>query len=187
MLKTPKNPNNHNNVASFVLRFTEELWQDEEGEPHVQWRGHIRHVQGDEEDRFTDFTEAVAFIQHYLTQLTMNALAGGQGMQQEKVLSGSFKMWERFTSSYMDMMFDAMAQTVKQSQNLKEQIDHSTERVLRAWQLPAQSDPEQIVAVLNDFRSQIEALTLKVEQLEQSLPAKMTRAADGEKNKSTKS
>ncbi|HXW01388.1 MAG TPA: hypothetical protein VEC93_23460, partial [Anaerolineae bacterium] len=109
-----------NNIASFVLRFTQELWRDAQGEPHVQWRGHIHHVQGDEEDRFTDFAEAVVFIQRYLTELTRNALAGGRAMPQEKVLQESLKMWEQFASNYTDMMFEAMERTVKQSQTLKE-------------------------------------------------------------------
>ena len=55
------------NVASFVLRFTQDLWQDDEEDSHVRWRGHIKHVQGEGESRFTDFAEAVAFIQQNLT------------------------------------------------------------------------------------------------------------------------
>ena len=41
-------------VASFVLRFTQDLYEDEAGEPRVRWRGHIRHVQSDADARFTD-------------------------------------------------------------------------------------------------------------------------------------
>jgi hypothetical protein len=165
-----------NNIASFVLRFTQELWQDAQGEPHVQWRGHIRHVQGDEEDRFTDFAEAVAFIQRYLTQLTLEALSGGQAMSQEKVLQESFKMWERFASSYTDMMFQAMEQTVKQSQTFKEQIDQATQQALKAWQLPLPSDQRQLVEAFNSLQTQIKALTDKVEELEEALQAQGEQA-----------
>ncbi|MBE7551311.1 MAG: hypothetical protein HS126_09590 [Anaerolineales bacterium] len=161
-----------NNVASFVLRFTQEMWRDAQDEPHVQWRGHIRHVQGDEEDRFTDFAEAVAFIQRYLAQLTMEAIAGGQNMNQEKVLQESFKLWEQFASSYTGMMFEAMEQTVKQSQTFKEQIDQATQRALKAWQFSEQPDQKQVVEVLKSLQAQIEALTAKVETLEQALQAK---------------
>ena len=36
-------------TASFVLRFTQKIFQNEEGEPQIQWRGNMRHVQtGDE-------------------------------------------------------------------------------------------------------------------------------------------
>jgi hypothetical protein len=166
-----------NNVASFVLRFTQEMWQDAQDEPHVQWRGHIRHVQGDEEDRFTDFAEAVAFIQRYLAQLTMEAIAGGQNMNQEKVLQESFKLWEQFASSYTGMMFEAMEQTVKQSQTFKEQIDQATQRALKAWQLPGQPDQKQMIEVLKSLQAQVEALTAKVEKLEQALQAKDGQAS----------
>jgi hypothetical protein len=173
-----------NNVASFVLRFTQELWRDAQGEPHVRWRGHIRHVQGDEEDRFTDFAEAVVFIQRYLIQLTRNAFAGGQARQQEKIVQENFKVWEQFASSYTDMMFEAMERTVKQSQTLKEQINQATERTLKAWQLPIQSDQQQIVEAINILQTHIQALTVKVEQLEQAIQAKMDKVP--EESESTK-
>lgn len=170
-----------NNVASFVLRFTQEMWQDAQDEPHVQWRGHIRHVQGDEEDRFTDFAEAVAFIQRYLTQLTLAAVAGGQNMNQEKVLQESFKLWEQFASSYTGMMFEAMEQTVKQSQTFKEQLDQATQRALKAWQFSGPPDQKQMVEALQSLQAQIEALAAKVEVLEQTLQAKGDQPAGTDK------
>ena len=77
------------NIASFVLRFTQELWQDPEREPHVRWRGHIRHVQGDDETHFTDAAEAILFLQRHLIQLTMDSLSGSVGMSPEKVFTDS--------------------------------------------------------------------------------------------------
>ncbi len=164
-----------NNIASFVLRFTQELWRDAQGEPHVQWRGHIRHVQGDEEDRFTDFAEAVAFIQRYLTQLTLEALTGGQPMNQEKVLQESFKVWEQFASSYTDMMFEAMQHTVKQSETFREQLDQAAERALKAWQLPTRPDQGQLVEAIKSLQAQVQALTSKVESLEKAMQAKASQ------------
>ncbi|GAB4433837.1 MAG: hypothetical protein Fur0044_31320 [Anaerolineae bacterium] len=161
-----------NNIASFVLRFTQELWRDAQGEPHVQWRGHIRHVQGDEEDRFTDFAEAVAFIQRYLTQLTLETLTGGQPMNQEKVLQESFKVWEQFAASYTDMMFETMQQTVKQSEAFREQFDQAAERALKVWQLSPQPQYGQLVEAINLLQAQVQTLTSKVEDLEKSLQAK---------------
>lgn len=165
-----------NNIASFVLRFTQEVWRDAQGEPHVQWRGHIRHVQDDEEDRFTDFAEAVAFIQRYLTQLTLETLAGGQTMNQEQVLQESFKLWEQFASSYAEMMLAAMGRAVKQSQTFREQIDQATRRALKAWPFPFQSDQGQVVEALNALQAQIQALTEKIENLEKALPTRVDKA-----------
>lgn len=166
-----------NNIASFVLRFTQELWHDSQGEPHIQWRGHIRHVQGNEEGRFTDFAEAVAFIQRYLTQLTMKTVSGGQSLNQEKVLRESFKIWEQFASSYTGMMVEAMEHTVKQSQSFKDQIDQAAERALKAWHLPVQSDQVEIADKLNALQAQVEALTNKVAVLEKALQAKTNQTA----------
>ncbi|MFN8455998.1 MAG: hypothetical protein U0401_15250 [Anaerolineae bacterium] len=171
MLKT------QNNIASFVLRFTQEVWRDAQGEPHVQWRGHIRHVQGDEEDRFTDFAEAVTFIQRYLTQLTLEALSGGQNISQEKVLRESFKVLEQFTSSYTDMMLAAVERTVKHSQTFKERIDQATERALKAWQIVPPPDQKQLLESLAALQAQIQTLTEKVESLEKVVQAKAEDSA----------
>ncbi len=110
-------------IASFVLRFAQEQWRDPQGEPCVQWRGHIRHVQGEEEARFTDFADAVAFIQRYLIQLTLESLPGGSKMEQEKVMHESLKLWEQFATSYTNMMFDAMDRAMQQSETLKEHME----------------------------------------------------------------
>jgi len=157
------------NVASFVLRFTQEMWQDTQGEPHVRWRGHIRHVQGNQEERFTDFAEAVTFIQRYLTELTADSLAGDKNVSQEKIFKESFKLWEQFASSYSNMMFQAMEQTVKQSETLKEQMDEATKRALNAWQLPEQPSEEKVLEALNNLQAQMQALTDKVAKLESEL------------------
>ena len=157
------------NVASFVLRFTQEMWQDTQGEPHVRWRGHIRHVQGDEEERFTDFAEAVTFIQRYLTALTADSLAGDKNVSQEKVFQESFKLWEQFASSYSDMMFQAMKQTVKQSETIKEHLDETTRQALNAWQLPGQPNQKKILEALNTLQEQMQALTDRFEKLEKNI------------------
>lgn len=166
MIKTQRD------VASFVLRFTQDLWQDMQGEPRVQWRGQIRHVQGDAETRFTDFAEAVRFIQLQLAQLTLEAVSGGSELDQSKALQESFKLWEQFASSYTNMMFEAMERTFSQSEALKKQMDETVERALKGWQLPVQADQGQIVKALNNLQAQIQTLTDKVESLEKALQKK---------------
>jgi hypothetical protein len=51
-------------IASFVLRFTQELTPDTE--PVAPWRAMIRHVQSDEKVHFTQMDEALAFIDRYV-------------------------------------------------------------------------------------------------------------------------
>ena len=157
------------NVASFVLRFTQELWQDTLGEPHVRWRGHIRHVQGDEEERFTDFAEAVTFIQRYLTELTVDSLAGDESARHAKVFRETFKFWQQFASSYSNMMYQAMEQTVRQSETFKDHMDEATKQALNAWQLPGQLNQEKILEALNSLQAQIQTLTDRIEEWEESI------------------
>ena len=56
-------------TASFVLRFTQKIYKDKDGESNVQWRGKVSHVQGGDEIRFSEFEEVSNFIQ---TKLSLN-------------------------------------------------------------------------------------------------------------------
>jgi len=52
-------------IASFILRFTQE--HPGRADPRGgAWRGVIRHVQSDDETRFTRVEEALAFIARYV-------------------------------------------------------------------------------------------------------------------------
>ena len=154
------------NIASFMLRFTQELWRDPRGEPHIRWRGHIRHVQGDEEERFTDFAEAVTFMQRFLTQLTMDTLSGANDMSQEKVFSESFKLWNQFATSYAEMMSQALEQSLKQSETIREQVDEASKKVIDVWQMPYQAHSRDLVEAIENLRSQVEKLSERISVLE---------------------
>lgn len=52
-------------IASFILRFTQETRVDTEPSRGV-WRGVIRHVQTNEEIRFVEVADALAFISRYI-------------------------------------------------------------------------------------------------------------------------
>lgn len=47
-------------ISSFILRFTQESDAD------LPWRGVVRHVQSDEEARFTRIDEALRFIGRFV-------------------------------------------------------------------------------------------------------------------------
>jgi putative protein kinase ArgK-like GTPase of G3E family len=155
-------------LSSFVLRFVPKLWRDEQGEPHFQWRGQIRHVQGDEETGFTDFADAVAFMQRHLAQLTMNTLQGGATMEQEKLYRDSFKLWEQFASTYTNLMFEAMEKTIKQSETIREQMDEAVSSVMKAWQLPARSDQGDLPETLGRLQAQVDELAGRIAKLEKA-------------------
>jgi hypothetical protein len=53
-------------IASFILRFTQEQASDSSA-AEKRWRGVVRHVQTNEEARFTQLEDALAFIAHHAT------------------------------------------------------------------------------------------------------------------------
>lgn len=90
-------------------------------------------------------------------------------MDQDKVLNESFKVWEQFATSYTNMMFDTMERTLKESEAFRTQLDDAVERGLKAWQLPVRSDQSQMLGTLNNLQAQIQALSEKVDKLEQAV------------------
>ncbi|MGD1994858.1 MAG: hypothetical protein PVI59_16820 [Anaerolineae bacterium] len=52
-------------IASFILRFTQEATLETEPSGGA-WRGVIRHVQTNEEIRFAQVADALAFIARYI-------------------------------------------------------------------------------------------------------------------------
>lgn len=155
------------NVASFVLRFTQDLWQNPQGKPKIRWRGHIRHVQGDQENHFTDFSEAVSFIQRNLTDLTLNTISG-KNMNQEEVLRENVKFWEDFSAVYSGMMFEAIEQSLKQSEAFKQQMRDTVEQTLKAWQWPVQPEFNQteMMEKIEKLQKQVDSLSRRVTDLE---------------------
>ncbi|MCB0129542.1 MAG: hypothetical protein KDD78_01780 [Caldilineaceae bacterium] len=166
----PDSQAKQHNVASFLLRFTQDLWQDAEDDSHVRWRGHIRHVQGDKESRFTDFAQAVAFIQQNLSQLTMDTLSGEKNMSQEKIFAESFKLWEQFATSYTDIMQSAMEQTLKQSELINKQVEAARTQTMKAWNLPQPAGEQaDLFRVMQALQEQVATLTARVAMLEETL------------------
>lgn len=47
-------------ISSFILRFTQE------SDAELPWRGVVRHVQSEEEARFTRIEEAIRFMGHFV-------------------------------------------------------------------------------------------------------------------------
>jgi hypothetical protein len=95
--------NSQRDVASFLLRFKQHCWQESNGKPRVEWRGHIRHVQDGEELCFTDMAEAIFFIQDTLLQLAISAAPDADPDMQERIIRQSLKLWKRFSQTYHQM------------------------------------------------------------------------------------
>lgn len=172
-------------IASFVLRFTQDLWRDDGGEPCIEWRGHIRRVQDGEELRFTDIADAMNFIQNSLMQVTANAVPKEDQPYREKAMRESLKMWEKFAENYTSLFVNAMEKSVKQSEVFQKQVNEAVEQVIKPWWLmgmtgagseqstkpatkagDATETDAQILQTLVALQSQIEKLNDKVDRLE---------------------
>ena len=170
-------------IASFVLRFTQDLWRDDGGDPRVEWRGHIRRVQDGEELRFTDIAEAMNFIQNSLMQVTANALPKEDQSYRDKAMRESLKLWEVFAESYTSLFVNAMEKSVKQSEAFQKQVNETVEQVMKPWWLmglpgqvaekkPVEATTQstdvnaEILQTLAALRGELELLNAKVDRLE---------------------
>lgn len=156
-------------IASFVIRFTQHMWQDPQGEPQIQWRGNIRHVQGDEEASFIKLSDALSFIQKHLTQLTQDATVGKTQLEQEKALSESYKLWEQLTASYSEWAVDAMKNTFEQSEVLTEHIEAAVSKALQAWHVTKPIKDKDVSEAIENINQQVYSVIEKINLLEKLL------------------
>lgn len=175
-------------IASFVLRFTQDIWRDTGGDPRVEWRGHIRRVQDGEELRFKDIAEAMNFIQESLMQVTANAVPKEDKSYHEKAMRESLKLWEKFAESYTTLMVNTVEKSVQQSESFQKQMGAAVEQMMKPWLMmsgavptsppqahaeTAQSTAEtnsQILATLAALQTEIQTLNAKVDRLEGTDP-----------------
>ncbi|NRB46143.1 MAG: hypothetical protein HRU41_00610 [Saprospiraceae bacterium] len=164
-------------TASFMLRFTQKIFNNESGEPQVQWRGNIRHVQGGEEQRFSKFDDVVAFIQSKLADLTIQAMEDKPIEEQKGILSKSFDMWKKMAVEGPKMVMETikdpkkgMAQIQDQIQDLSHQVKDEISQKLEidTWKTASKSDFKEIMQKLTDISAEVSALNAKVDQLTQN-------------------
>ncbi|RME93412.1 MAG: hypothetical protein D6772_15925 [Bacteroidetes bacterium] len=176
-------------TVSFVLRFTQKIYQNEQGEPEVQWRGRIRHVQGNEEESFTEFDDAVRFIQAKMNLLTAKAIEDKTPEEQKGILAKSFALWrdmaeaaprvvletlrnpkagiEQFTdqvseqmSTVSDMFNSRIADAMEQAKTVAEVAKHEAEKLRPA----TKGDVDALERQIKKLNKQLEMLTKRLEQ-----------------------
>jgi hypothetical protein len=65
-------------VTSFVLRFVQETTEVKNTPPRANWHGVIKHVQTNEEQRFTRLADAIAFVARHV-DVDESLVNGGEG------------------------------------------------------------------------------------------------------------
>lgn len=169
-------------TASFVLRFTQKIFKNDEGEPQVQWRGNIRHVQSGEESRFSTYDDAAEFVQSKLSDLTMKAVEDKTPEEQKGIISKSFDLWKKMAANTPKLVLESIKDPKKQVAHIQEQIQEQFHNVSDAieqtiedklghklemddWRISSKSDFKSIMKMLEKMSNDIDSLNKKVEDL----------------------
>jgi len=165
-------------TASFMLRFTQKIFQNEKGESQVQWRGNIRHVQGGDEQRFSKFDEAVNFMQSKLAEMTIQQMEDKSPEEQKGILSKSFDLWKKMAMTapkvVMETIKDPKAQVEKltsEIQQVGENIKHQVEgRISQKmdvdeWRGVSKNDHKRMMDMMEKMSKEIINLNKKVDEL----------------------
>ena len=149
-------------TASFVLRFSQKLFLDEQGEEQVQWRGKITHVQGSDQQNFSDLGVAMKFMEDKLDELTLNAAANRSAEEKEGLLAKSKEIWNRMASTYPKMVANALKDPKAQVQQIQEQISS------RAGEISSKIDLE---AIKPTTKSDIKSVMTEISAMKDMLAA----------------
>lgn len=157
-----------------MLRLTQKIFNNENGEPQVQWRGNIRHVQGGDEQRFSQFDEVVTFIQSKLADLTIQAMEDKPIEEQKGILSKSFDLWKKMALEGPKMVMETIKDPKKQVAQLQDQIQDQIHHVkdeisqkleIDSWKRASKSDYNEILQKLDALSVEISSLNEKVDLL----------------------
>lgn len=166
--------NKKEETASFMLRFNQKIFESEKGEAEVQWRGSIRHVQGGDEKRFSEFDDVVKFIQSKLQDLTIQAMEDKTPEEQKGILAKSFGLWKRMATEAPKLVLDTIKDPKKQvaqiQDQIQDQISHVKEEIgqkldLDSWMSSSKSDAQDIMDQLEMITKEIATLNKKVDKL----------------------
>ena len=161
-------------TASFMLRFTQKIFENDHGEPQIQWRGNIRHIQGGDEKRFSEFDEVVSFIQSKMADLTIQAMEHKSPEEQKGILSKSFDLWKKMAFEGPKMVVETIKDPKKQVAHFQDQIQDQIHQVkdeisqkleIDSWLRASKADYSQIMEKLNQLTDEMSALNKKVDKL----------------------
>ena len=156
--------------ASFMVRFNQQIFEENE-EAKIQWRGKITHVQDGDEKRFSDFNDALVFMQNKLASLTEEATKYESSEKQESILYKSLSMWKTIKDVGTKVIRDTLKDPKKQLSHLQDEIqdkitiigDEISEKVqINEWRNASRSD-------FNKIQNQIESLSTEIKKLSKKM------------------
>ena len=160
-------------TASFMVRFNQRIFE-ENGESKVQWRGKISHVQDGEEQRFSDFNDALTFMQSKLSELTEEATKHQSSEEQESIIHKSLSMWKTIKDVGPKVIRDTLKDPKKQFTHLQDEIQEKistigeeiSEKVqIDQWRNASRSDFNTIQNQIETLSSEIKKLSTKIDSI----------------------
>lgn len=152
--------------ASFMVRFQQRIFE-ENGESKIQWRGKVTHVQDGDEKRFSDFNDALTFMQNKLAELTEEATKHEPQEKQESILVKSLSMWKTIKDVGPKVLRDTLKDPKKQFEHFQDEIQDklntfgeeiSEKMQINEWRNASRSD-------FNKIQNQIESLSEEIKKL----------------------
>ena len=166
-------------LVSFVLRFVREASEEQQ----ARWRGVVKHVQSNTEASFSQFSEALAFMQGYVNDIAQSsfeetARMGEAFAEQNPYGANPFaettRLWGEYMPRYTQMMTDSVNEAMATAAGMSKPVEEMMESTMSAWGVPAQStqaDQENTVAALAAMTAQLSALNEKIASLEAQVAA----------------
>ncbi|MDD7913356.1 hypothetical protein [Polaribacter ponticola] len=160
-------------TASFMVRFNQQIFK-ENGESKVQWRGKISHVQDGDEQRFSDFNDALTFMQQKLGVLTEEATKHQSTEEQESIIHKSLSMWKTIKNVGPKVLRETLKDPKKQFSHLQDEIqdkistigEEISEKVqIDQWRNASRSDFNSIQNQIENLSSEIKKLAVKIETI----------------------
>ena len=165
--------NKQEQTASFMVRFHQQIFE-ENGEPKIQWRGKISHVQDGDEKRFSDFNDALMFMQNKLADLTEEATKHQSSEKQESIIDKSLSMWKTIKDVGPKVFRDTLKDPKKQFTHLQDEIqdkintfgDEISEKVqINEWRNASRSDFNKIQNQIENLSAEIKKLSTKMDTI----------------------
>ncbi len=174
--------NKKEETASFVLRLSQKIYNSEAGNPQLQWRGNIRHVQSGDEKRFGSYDEATDFVKSKLSDLTLRAIEDKPVEEQKGIISQSFDFWKKMAINAPKMVLDSIKDPKGQATHLQEQIQHQLHQINEAigqkfedsfgnklefenWPFATKADNSEILEAIKDLSEKVDGLNKKLNAL----------------------
>jgi hypothetical protein len=154
-------------VVSFVLRFVREMGEDQQ----ARWRGIIKHVQGDSESHFSQFSEAMEFMQAHVNEVILATFDGGKKATEENPFLETARLWGEWMPRYTRLMMDSMNEAASGNSTLAQQMEKTMAATMSMWGVPTQQDQARSAEILEKMTAQVADLTAKLEKLEAQMAA----------------